>query len=92
MNRIELDISEGEAPEPLIRATEALQQLPEDSYLHITHRMEPCRLYDYLERNGFYVETRRGESGLCELFIGHDRIDKVKTEIVRLVKDMARWD
>lgn len=92
MNRVELDVSEEEAPAPLICATEALQQLPENSYLHMTHRMEPCRLYEYLRLNSFYVETRRGDSGLCELFICHDRVDSVKSHIINLAQDMAPWN
>ncbi len=91
MNSIELDVSAEEAPEPLVRATEALQKLPDDSYLHITHRMAPCRLYDYLEQNDFYAETRRGESGLCEIFICHAAAAEVGLYITQLVKDMAPW-
>ena len=91
MDRIELDVSEEEAPIPLVRATEELQKLPNDSYLHITHRMAPCRLYDYLEQNDFYVETRRGKSGLCEIFICHAAAADVKLYIAKLVKDMAPW-
>jgi len=91
MDRIELDVSEEEAPTPLIRATEALQKLPRDSYLHITHRMAPCKLYNYLEQNDFYAETRRGESGLCEIYICHTSASDVKLYIAKLVQDMALW-
>lgn len=91
MNRIELDVSAAEAPEPLVRATAVLQQLSTDSYLHIIHRMAPCRLYDYLELHGFYSQTRRGESGLCEIFICHDSATEVKSHITQLVEHMVPW-
>lgn len=91
MNSIELDVSAEEAPIPLVRATEALQKLSNDSYLHVTHRMAPCRLYDYLEQHGFYTETRRGNSGLCEIFICHADAAEVKLYIAQLVKDMTPW-
>ncbi|NOR51852.1 MAG: hypothetical protein GQ470_04455 [Gammaproteobacteria bacterium] len=91
MDRIELDVSEEEAPTPLLRATEELQKLADDSYLHIIHRMAPCRLYNYLEANNFYVETRSGEGGLCEIFICHDSADEIKSHIALLVQNMKPW-
>ncbi|MCW8887764.1 MAG: DUF2249 domain-containing protein [Gammaproteobacteria bacterium] len=91
MECIELDVSELEAPEPLVLAMDELERLPQQSYLHLIHRMKPCRLYDYLANNNFYVQTRQGESGLCELFICLDSADVVKSNIDQLVKNMQQW-
>lgn len=91
MNSIELDVSELEAPEPLVQAIDMLERLGVDSYLHLIHRMQPCKLYDYLADNGFFAETRKGASGLCEIFICHDSSDAVKGHIAQLVKGMEAW-
>ena len=64
-----LDVSELEAPEPLVQALAALQQLPEGSYLRLLHRMKPCHLYGYLAEQGFDSDTRQGASVACEVFI-----------------------
>jgi len=91
LNSIKLDVSELEAPEPLILAIHQLERLPQDGCLHLIHRMAPCKLYDYLTENGFFSETREGERALCEIFICHDSADEVKSHIARRVKDMAPW-
>ena len=91
MDRIELDVSELEAPEPLVQAVHQLGSLPQDGYLHLVHRMAPCKLYDYLSENGFFSETREGEQALCEIFICHDNADEVKSYIAQLVKEMSPW-
>ncbi len=64
-----LDVSELEAPEPLILALAALETLAPGSYLHLRHRMKPCHLYGYLEQQGFASDTREGDDGGCEVFI-----------------------
>jgi len=64
-----LDVSELEAPEPLVRALAAVQELAGGEYLRLRHRMKPCHLYGYLAEQGFESETRRGEVAACEVFI-----------------------
>lgn len=64
-----LDVSELEAPEPLVRALAALQALPEGAYLRLRHRMKPCHLYGHLAQQGFEADTRQGEAVACEVFI-----------------------
>jgi hypothetical protein len=66
-----LDVSELEAPEPLLRAIDALEALPRGDYLRFRHRMEPCHLYAVLKKNGLAWDTRQGEVVECELFIWH---------------------
>ena len=71
-----LDVSELEAPEPLVRALAAVQALPAGAYLRLRHRMKPCHLYSHLEQQGFDADTRQGEGVACEVFIWrHDEID-----------------
>lgn len=64
-----LDVSELEAPEPLVQALAALEHLPEGSYLRLLHRMKPCHLYGYLAEQDFETDTRQGASVACEVFI-----------------------
>lgn len=64
-----LDVSELEAPEPLVQALAALQQLPEGTYLRLRHRMKPCHLYGYLAEQGFEADTQQGLVVACEVFI-----------------------
>jgi hypothetical protein len=67
-----LDVSELEAPEPLVQAIEALQSLGQGEYLHFCHRMKPCHLYGFLDENGFRADTRHGNEYECEVFIWRD--------------------
>lgn len=64
-----LDVSELEAPEPLLLALDALKELPPGCYLRLRHRMKPCQLYGNLEFLGFDADTRQGEVTACEVFI-----------------------
>lgn len=64
-----LDVSELEAPEPLIKAIDAAQRLAPGTYLRFCHRMKPCHLYDHLTQRGFESDTRVGELAACEVFI-----------------------
>ena len=64
-----LDVSELEAPEPLLQAIDTLQELGAGEYLRFCHRMKPCHLYAYLQENGFCAETRRGRRCECEVLI-----------------------
>jgi hypothetical protein len=79
-----LDVSELEAPEPLLHAVAALESLACGDYLRLRHRMKPCHLYAVLEKSGLAWETRRGEVVACELFIWHQG-DEVATAAARRV-------
>lgn len=64
-----LDVSDLEAPEPLVLALAALQELPDGAYLRLRHRMKPCQLYGYLAEKDFEADTRQGVVAACEVFI-----------------------
>lgn len=81
-----LDVSALAAPEPLLRAVDALEALPRGDYLRIRHRMKPCHLYAVLEQNGLAWDTRRGEEVECELFIWH-KGDSLAEAEARLAAD-----
>ncbi len=55
--QIELDVSELEAPEPLMRIARELPRVGDRTYLRITHRMRPCKLYDILKQKGLCSKT-----------------------------------
>ncbi len=65
---VDLDVSDLEPPEPLLRATVALQNLPRGKALHMIHRLRPRLLYPEAERLGFESDTRQGPDGRCEIF------------------------
>ena len=64
-----VDVSELEAPEPLIRVLDEAERLAPGEYLHMYHRREPCLLYGNLEERGFAHDTRQGNGVACEVFI-----------------------
>ena len=86
-----LDVSELEAPEPLLQAVAALQTLPHGSYLRLRHRMKPCHLYAVLERDGLACDTRRGEAVACELFIWHQGDEAAATAARRVAATLSPW-
>jgi hypothetical protein len=64
-----IDVSALGPPEPLLLTLAAVEQLRAGEYLRMRHRMKPCLLYDELQRRGYGHDTRRGDNGLCEVFI-----------------------
>ncbi|MFP4333421.1 MAG: hypothetical protein ACLFQJ_08970 [Campylobacterales bacterium] len=60
MKEIVLDVSELEAPLPLLRAKEVVKQLDKNSYIHMIHRMSPHLLLPFLSKNGYeYKEIKK---------------------------------
>jgi hypothetical protein len=86
-----LDVSELAAPEPLLRAVDALQALPRGDYLRFRHRMKPCHLYAMLEKNGLAWDTRRGEVVECELFIWHAGDEDAEAAARRVAETLSPW-
>lgn len=87
-----LDVSDLEAPEPLLQAIDALQSLERGDYLRFCHRMKPCHLYDFLDENGFIAETRHGERCECEVFIWRDDDTAARSDAVAAAAPLAHWE
>jgi len=62
---IENDVSELEAPEPLVRTINLLGKLKMGEFIHMKHRMRPCNLYESIEKNGFGFFERETDSGVA---------------------------
>jgi TusA-related sulfurtransferase len=58
---ITLDVSELEAPYPLITALEAVHNLKDDEILIFKHRMNPCKLFETIEKNNLKYEIIKDE-------------------------------
>ena len=56
-----LDVSELEAPEPLIVAVRALDELGDDEVLIFKHRMNPRHLFNEIAARGMHYEIVRDE-------------------------------
>jgi TusA-related sulfurtransferase len=68
LREIFLDVSELEAPQPLVQIVEALGQMDANSYLKIIHRMRPCRLYDILKQKNL-CETTIEKEGVVTVYV-----------------------
>jgi len=86
-----LDVSDMEAPEPLLRAVAALETLPHGDYLRFRHRMKPCHLYAAMEKKGLAWDTRHGEVVECELFIWHQGDADAEAEARRVAETLTPW-
>jgi len=86
-----LDVSELEAPEPLLQAIDAVQELGPGEYLHFCHRMRPCHLYRFLDENGFHADTRHGNGYECEVFVWRQGDAVAAKEAALAAADMPAW-
>lgn len=86
-----LDVSELEAPEPLVCAIAALEALAPNTYLHFCHRMRPCHLYGFLEMNGFSADTRKGKRYECEVFIWRSSEPETGERARIAASTLPRW-
>jgi hypothetical protein len=87
-----LDVSEMEAPEPLVLAVEAIRVLPTGDFLRLLHRMKPCHLYRFLEENGFQAETRHGRLAECEVFIWQTGDTLAEEAAVAEARQLSPWE
>lgn len=83
LTRIELDVSELEAPEPMRLILVALAQLETGQYLAVSHRKEPLPLYPKLTEMGFaysvYCDDQSSAQPHYLIAIGHsDDADAIK--------------
>jgi len=68
-NTIELDVRGLEAPEPLVRALEALDKLAMADSLLLKIDCRPQPLFRILERNGYAYDVKPGNDALFEISI-----------------------
>ncbi|RXJ82498.1 sulfurtransferase TusA family protein [Arcobacter sp. F2176] len=64
-----LDVSELEAPYPLLKALEAIHELKNDETLTFIHRMSPCKLFEALEKNSLEYKVIKDEENYFEMKI-----------------------
>jgi TusA-related sulfurtransferase len=69
LKQIILDVSELEAPYPLIKASEAIQNLKDDEELIFKHRMFPRKLQNVLEKFECKSEIIKNEENCFEMKI-----------------------
>ncbi len=67
-----LDVSELEAPEPLIKAVTALEKLQKDEVLVFVHRMNPAHLFNEIPSRGMHYEIIRDEPNYFKMKIWRD--------------------
>ncbi len=63
MKEIFLDVSELEAPKPLVEAVLALEQLQENEVLFFKHRMNPRHLFGEIAARHMEYEVLKDEPG-----------------------------
>ncbi len=61
MKEIVLDVSELEAPKPLVKAVIALEGLQKDEVLIFKHRMNPRHLFNEIAQRGMHYEILKDE-------------------------------
>lgn len=66
---ITLDVSELEAPYPLMQGLEAIHNLKDNEILIFKHRMSPCKLFETIEKNSLKYEILRDEENHFEMKI-----------------------
>lgn len=86
-----LDVSELEAPEPLVQALSAIETLEPGDYLRLCHRMKPCHLYTHLAKQGFDADTREGRSTRCEVFIWRQDDTAARAAAFAAASMLAPW-
>ncbi len=92
MPEITLDVSRLEPPEPLVRTLAAVEELSPGDFLRMRHRRTPCLLYDNLEQRGFASLTRRGMTGVCEVFIWRRNDGGAETLARAAAEGLEPWE
>ena len=64
-----LDVSELEAPLPLVKGVEAIQKLQTGESLLFIHRMFPCKLQEQIDKLGLKSEVLKDEENRFEMRI-----------------------
>ena len=71
-----LDVSLLEAPEPLIQAVRALEELGEDEVLVFVHRMNPRHLFNEIAARGMQYEIIKDEPNEFIMKIWRDDVSR----------------
>ena len=69
LKQIILDVSELEAPYPLIKVAQAIKDLNDDEELIFKHRMFPCKLQNILDKFTCKSEILKDEENYFEMEI-----------------------
>ncbi len=69
LKQIILNVSELEAPYPLIEASKAIKELKNEEELIFIHRMFPCKLQNVLEKFECKSEVLKDEENYFEMKI-----------------------
>ncbi|WP_428024866.1 hypothetical protein [Arcobacter sp.] len=64
-----LDVSELEAPYPLLKGIESIHNLKDDEILIFKHRMSPCKLFEVIEKNNLCYKIIKDEENIFEMKI-----------------------
>lgn len=87
-----LDVSDLPPPEPMAMILDALENLPDDCYLHVHHRRYPRLLYERIERLGYSHDTRMGDNHSCEIFIWRQASGVASSAVTQAVTDLPDWN
>lgn len=74
-----LDVSDLEAPAPLVDTLEEATTLVPGEYLRMLHRRDPCLLRDHLDQQGFGYIIRKQKDGSVQTFIWRIRDAEAET-------------
>lgn len=88
---VDLDVSDLEPPEPLLRTLAALKKLPEGHCLRMIHRMKPRLLYERLPELGYLADTREGKDGRCEVYLWRSGDEKAARSAAEAMAGLRPW-
>lgn len=87
-----LDVSDLEAPEPLMRTLAEVEGLREGEYLRMIHRRDPLLLYENLQKKGFAYDTRSGEDEACQVFIWRRDDATAERDALAVAERFPLWE
>lgn len=87
----QLDVSELEAPDPLVLTLDAVERLQRGEYLRMRHRRFPCLLFENLDQRGFEHRIRRGRDVVCEVFIWHRGDPVAEGAALNAAEELPEW-
>lgn len=76
MKEIVLDVSDLEAPKPLVKAVLALENLKEDEVLVFQHRMNPRHLFNEIAARGMRYEILKDTKNKFKMKIWRENVSR----------------